>query len=344
MESVKGVKVKKLKYYIGRIFNMSFKNFFKTIGIVHKRSGKSRIVLFFDMIYCSYKYLAGYTDYFLFYFEDLTNEQRKTYVTRGVNNNYIRALNDRNYYNYFRDKVLFNKTFKDYIRRDYIDLTESSLDDFKEFLNKNKTIIVKPVDSSGGFGISKITVDNSLDVEKLYNELKETKRTLVEECVRQHPEMNRLCPTSVNTLRIVTVKVNDEVHIMLRAIRIGNGINPVDNFHSGGMFSYFDENGVINNIAADRQCTIFTKHPTTGVDIVGFKIPYYKEAIELVKKAAKVVPEIGYIGFDVAISEDGPLLIEGNELPGYDIYQSKVHLSDDKKGLKPLFDKVIFNK
>ena len=209
-------------------------------------------------------------------------------------------------------------------------------------MKKNKTIIIKPVDNTGGFGISKMVVDKTTDINKLYNELIESKRTLVEECVKQHKEMNRLCPTSVNTLRIVSVNINGKVHIMLRSIRIGNGINPVDNFHSGGMFSYFDENGVINNIAADREGIIYKKHPTTNVDIVGFKIPYYKEAIDMVKEAAKVVPEIGYIGFDVAIGEDGPLIIEGNEFPGYDIYQSKVHLSEDKKGLKPFFDEVIY--
>ncbi len=333
--------MKKIKFLFKRLFTMDYGAMFRTINKIHKRSKKNRVWLFFDMIYCSIKYLAGYTDYFLFYFEDLTNEQRKTYVTRGVNTNYIKRLNNPEYYKYFRDKVLFNETFKKYLKRGYIDLTKASLKEFEEFVKKYNTIIVKPVDNTGGFGISKIVVDKKTDIKKLYDELINNKTTLVEECVKQHKDMNRLCPTSVNTLRIVTVNINGEVHIMLRSIRIGNGINPVDNFHSGGMFSYFDENGVINNIAADREGIIYKKHPTTKVDIVGFKIPYYEEAIKMVKEAAMVIPEIGYIGFDVAIGEDGPLIIEGNEFPGYDIYQSKVHLSEDKKGLKPKFDEIL---
>ena len=55
--------------------------------------------------------------------------------------------------------------------------------------------------------------------------------------------MSKLCPTSVNTLRIVTVHKNGKTTVMLRAIRIGNGINPVDNFHQGGMYSLFDDKG-----------------------------------------------------------------------------------------------------
>ena len=84
--------MKKIKFLFKRLFTMDYTAMFRTINKVHKRSNKNRVWLFFDMIYCSIKYLAGYTDYFLFYFEDLTNEQRKTYVTRGVNTNYIKNI------------------------------------------------------------------------------------------------------------------------------------------------------------------------------------------------------------------------------------------------------------
>ena len=129
--------MKKLVYYIKRLFGMNYKAMFETIEKVHKRSGKSRIYLFFDMINCSIKYLAGYTDYFLFYFEDLNSRQRSTYVTRGVNTNYILKCNDKEYYSYFYNKIKFNETFKEFIKRDYLNLKNSSLNDFKKFVKKN---------------------------------------------------------------------------------------------------------------------------------------------------------------------------------------------------------------
>lgn len=336
--------MKKIIYYIKRIFGMDYKQMWQTLNKIHKRSKKSRFILFFDMIICSIKYQAGYTDYFLFYFEDLNNKQRSTYVTRGVNNTYIRTLNDREYYKYFRNKVLFNDTFKEYLGRDYLDLSKSSKKDFKEFISKHPTIIVKTIDGTGGFGVEKIETNKNTNANKLYDELIQKEQFLVEECIKQHKDMSKLAQKSVNTLRIVTITKNNKTHVMLKVIRFGNGINAVDNFHSGGMYTIFDDNGIITKPAVDREGIVHTIHPVTKTKIEGFKIPYYKEAIELAIKASKVIPQLGYVGFDIAISENGPVIVEGNELPGYDLYQSKVHLNENKEGLKPLFDKVINEK
>ena len=334
--------MKKIKFYFKRLFQMDYKAMFDTIGKVHKRSGKSRFILFFDMIYCSFKYLAGYTDYFLFYFEELTNKERKTYITGGVNARYINHLNDKEYYKYFRDKVLFNETFKEYLNRGYLDLRNATLDEFEQFVKKHPVIIVKPIDNTGGFNVEKYTIDKKTNIKNLYDKLLKNNQTLVEECVVQHKDMSKLCASSVNTLRIVTIVRYNKTYIMLRSIRIGNGINVVDNFHSGGMFALLDENGKIITDAADREGKVFEYHPYTKVKIKGFQVPYFKEAIDMVKKASKKIPQINYVGFDIAISDKGPVIIEGNECPGYDIYQSKLQLKDNKEGLKPVFDKVVY--
>ena len=334
--------MKKIGYYMKRILNMNFTEMFKTINKIHNRSGKSRIFIFFDMIYCSYKYLAGYTDYFLFYFEDLPNETRKTYITRGVNNGYLKTLNDSAYYHFFRNKVEFNQKFEEFIGREYLDLRKTNLKKFEKFLKKHSVIMVKPIDQSGGANVSKIVIDKTTNIEKLYEVLLQTKQYLVEDYVRQHKEMNRLCKASVNTLRIVTVRKNNHTTVMLRAIRIGNGIRDVDNFHSGGMYTLFDEKGVITKPAMDREGKLFEIHPVSNVAIKGFKIPFYKEAIAMAIKASEKIPEVGLVGWDIAITDKGPILIEGNELPGYDIYQSKIHLSENREGLKPFFDRVIY--
>ena len=309
--------MKKIGYYMKRILNMNFTEMFKTINKIHNRSGKSRIFIFFDMIYCSYKYLAGYTDYFLFYFEDLPNETRKTYITRGVNNGYLKTLNDSTYYHFFRNKVEFNQKFEEFIGREYLDLRKTNLKKFEKFLKKHSVIMVKPIDQSGGANVSKIVIDKTTNIEKLYEVLLQTKQYLVEDYVRQHKEMNRLCKASVNTLRIVTVRKNNHTTVMLRAIRIGNGIRDVDNFHSGGMYTLFDEKGVITKPAMDREGKLFEIHPVSNVAIKGFKIPFYKEAIAMAIKASEKIPEVGLVGWDIAITDKGPILIEGNEIINY---------------------------
>ena len=82
------------------------------------------------MILCSIFYQAGYMDYYVFCFEDLKPKIRKTFITRGVNNQYIRTMNNREYYHLFDNKIEFNHLFQKFLNRDYLDLNTSSLEEF----------------------------------------------------------------------------------------------------------------------------------------------------------------------------------------------------------------------
>lgn len=333
-----------MKYYFKRLFSMNYMQMFKIIKKVHNRSKKNSISIFFDMILCSIKYKSGYMDYYVFNFENLTNYQRSTFITRGINNSYIKYLNNSEYYHNFDNKLEFNKIFEQYLNRDYLDLTKCDAEDFELFINKHNTFMAKPTNGLCGKGIEKITVNKNTNIKKLYNDLLNNKQILIEEFVIQSDDMNRLFPNSVNTLRLVTANVNNKTTVLFRAIRIGNGENVVDNFNHGGMYSVISEDGIITKPAIDKEGNIYEVHPVTNTKIVGFKIPYFKEALDMVIKASKVIPEVGLVGWDISITNNGPVMIEGNQLPGYDIYQSKIHLNDDGTGSKLLFDKVIYNK
>ena len=332
-----------MKYYIKRLLSMNYKKMFEVIDIVSKRSNISKTKIFFDMIKCSIKYKSGYMDYYVFCFEDLTDYQRSTFITRGINNNYIKKLNDKNYYDLFNNKVKFNEIFKKYLKRKYLYL-DNNYGAFKKFTNEHKTLLAKPIDAQCGKGIEKIIIEENTNIKKLYNTLISNSQLLVEEYVVQSSEMNRLFPNSVNTLRLVTSYIDGETTVLFRSIRIGNKDNVVDNFNHGGMYSVISETGIITKPAIDKLGNIYKNHPVTNTKIVGFKIPYFKEALDMVIESSKVIKEVGLVGWDIAITDNGPLMIEGNQLPGYDIYQSKIHLNDDGTGLKPVFDKVIYKK
>ena len=68
--------MEKTKYLFQRIVKMNYKNFFKVINNIHKKTGKSRIYLFFDIIYCGLKYQAGFFDYELFEMYNLNRKRR----------------------------------------------------------------------------------------------------------------------------------------------------------------------------------------------------------------------------------------------------------------------------
>ena len=75
----------------------------------------------------------------------------------------------------------------------------------------------------------------------------------------------------------------------------------------------------------------------------GYKIPHYQEAIEFAKAAAHVVPSVGYVGWDVAITPDGPIMVEGNTIPGYDMPQNSAW-HPDGRGALPLFEETLGRK
>lgn len=330
--------------FIKRLLRIDYKRMFNTIRLISKRSNKSFFFITFDIIRCYLKYGSGYIDYFLFFFEGLSDDRKATFINRSVNESYIRKLNNPEYYHVFSNKPEFLKTFKDYIVRDWLYLKESSYSDFEKFCKKHSKFIVKPDDGMCGIGVS-IIDSNGKDIKTIYDDLIKNNILLVEELLIQDDSISNVYPHSINTIRVYTINLNDEVHVMFKAIRIGNHGKVVDNFNNGGMFSVIDDDGVIRKPAIDKLNNIFDKHPMTGTDIVGFRIPRFNEIIELCKKLALVVPEIRYAAWDIAVTKTGLDIVEGNEHPGYDIYQSRPHLNpNDIHGLKPYFDSVINSK
>ena len=91
----------------------------------------------------------------------------------------------------------------------------------------------------------------------------------------------------------------------------------------------------------DKTGELYEIHPFTKTKLVGFQIPFYAQAVEMVFEAAQRVPQVGYVGWDVAMAEDGPLLIEGNTMPGYDMPQNYYHLRDEKAGILSRFQEVL---
>lgn len=333
--------MKKVIYLIKRILLMDYKGLFKTVGEVHKKSGKGRIKLFFDIVKCGLKYGAGYKDYQLCEWYNLNDEQRATYVTRGINNRIVQLLNDPNFYYIIDNKIEFNTRFKDFLFRKWLDMAKADIKEFKTFLSGLDFIISKPADEACGRGVEKIKVSDFGSAEELYAHLKNINSGLVEECIVQHKDISAIYPLSVNTYRIVTVFTEGKPHVVYAFIRIGNGGRFVDNINAGGMAAPVNiETGVIEYAAFDKDSIYYESHPYTGCTIKGYQLPYWAESIELVKKAAKIVPQVGYAGWDIAVTENGPLIIEGNPFPGHDILQMPPHVPN-KIGMLPQFKKYI---
>lgn len=332
----------KIKTFLRRVASGSFKRFFRNLNLVHKESGKNRIILFFDMVYSMFRYGVGYLDYMTFGYAFIKKDKRLTFMTMDDNIQMSRRLNQKEAHEVFEDKLIFSRTFGEFMGRDFVDLQEG-FEKFSEFCKEKDAFFAKQPVSFGGLGVKKVTLKDE-KLEDIYNELMESKMFLCEEAITQHEEMNHLCSRSVNTIRIATV-LSDKgnPHLIYALIRIGSGKNDVDNVTSGGMYTLLSPEGEITHPTfCDKTVSYYTEHPVSGVPFIGFKVPYFKEAVEICFKASKVEPRIRYVGWDVAITPTGPVMVEGNSLPGYDMCQNH-RFHDDGCGIKAAFEHAINN-
>ncbi len=336
-----------ITYVFKRLFDMNYKSMFERVNTVHDKCNKPKFIIFCDMVWCGFRYGAGYVDYDVIGFYKLNSKQRKTMLTRGINNKIVKELNEKEYWHIFNNKNEFNDAFKEYLKRDYFYPINEKKEETIEWLKNHEVFFAKPNDGTCGKNIEKIkTGEWNNDYEALYEHLVSNKLYLLEEPVVQCNEMNKLCESSVNTIRVVTLMNEDkEVTILAAVVRIGNGVNVVDNFNSGGMTAKVDiETGEIIESAVNKAGTVYEKHPVTNTQIKGFKIPCWNEAKSMVIEASKKSEHVRYIGWDVAISTNGPVFIEGNQFPGHDIYQVAEKLGENDVGILPTFEKALNRK
>lgn len=330
-----------LSYILKRVIRINYSQMREKLKELHKKSNKSYIKLLLDIGVCAVRYQAGYMDYALFEMYNLSRAQRKTVVTRGINNSFIKRFNDPAYNEIFDNKVRFAEYFTPFMKRELLDMNGARLDELVRFMQKHPVFIAKPVSGMCGKGIEKLNAAN-FDVEILYKYLEDKKLLLLEECIEQHHKLQGLCPYSVNTCRVITLNNKGRVSVVTAYLRIGNGSH-VDNFNSGGMVVPINEKtGIIEHPAVDKTGRKFYAHPKTDVNIIGLKIPLWDKVTEIVREAAQVIPQVGLVGWDVAVCDTDVMLVEGNNFPGHDIYGLPAHRKNGM-GILPKFKEAMKN-
>lgn len=329
--------MKNLRFYIRRILDMDFGELIRNINTIHKKTNRSRLWLLQDMIRCSMKHGSGHVDYEQFEMYDMTEAQRATYLTCGRNNAIVKQYNDPAYNHFLHNKDEFNARFNHYLDRDWALLREK--EKAVAFLQKHGVFIIKPLDGSCGTGVRKLQTAAFGTAEQAYEALWASDgNALLEEVIAQHPAVAAIYPNSVNTVRAVTLYKDGKARVITTCFRMGQGGNHVDNLNAGGLVVPVEETtGVICQRAMDKEKNVHTHHPSTGSAITGFQFPDWEEAMAMVCRAAEEIPQLGYLGWDIAFSINGPVLVEGNEYPGNGLLQLPEH-RPDKIGIMPKFD------
>ncbi|MBR6826024.1 MAG: hypothetical protein IKM59_05700 [Oscillospiraceae bacterium] len=330
-----------IKYLARVIRGMRFDKLNSMLDVVKEKSVHSKLRTFCSMVWCGLRYGAGYYDYVMFGFYNMKGKERNTYLTRVRNKKVCELMNDYSFAEEFDDKLRFNKRFSKYLHRKTLNGETCSLEEFADFLEGQESIFAKPNHGSCGKGVTKLKVADFADSEAMLNHIRSNQLIILEHTLPQHESMAKLHPNSVNTLRIVTDLVGETVHIAYIMVKIGRGGHCCDNTGQGGMLCRVDtETGKIRSVATDDYFNIFEAHPDTGVIFQGYEIPMLAEAIALAKEAALEIPQMRHIGWDIAITPDGPAIIEGNEYPGTDLCQLAPHYPE-KQGLWPYYKELL---
>ncbi|OAH51627.1 sugar-transfer associated ATP-grasp domain-containing protein [Microbacterium oleivorans] len=329
----------RLQYLIRRARKLRPGNLVEFARTVQRVSKAPLPVIIADMLWCSVRYDMAFRDYAVWDIRLLNARERKTWMTHPKSFRITKMYNTPEGRSKLEDKRRFAREYADLLGRETIDLRDVDDAQLAAFLSRHPRVLAKPNEGHGGGGIELHEVGPDVDPARFRAEVTAQGQTVLDEFIVQHPEMSALYPDAVNTVRLITfLDKDDRVHLLAAVLRIGNG-DVIDNFASGGMFTMLDDEGVALYPGVDKNSNVYREHPVTGTPIVGFRVPLYSEVLDLVAALARRTPEAPYAGWDIAITANGPVVIEGNH--NSSVFQPKPSASGVRTGLLPVYQAAV---
>lgn len=322
------------------VFTKEFTGYSEQIKDIADQYDRPRLLVQMDILWCRVAYGAPVSQYIGFGMHKMSRIERNRYLTINRSSNLEPVLNraSAEEKEALSNKQLFNKAYCKFLHRDWLYVPESTDDEIRQFLTRHKAAMAKTVDGTRAKGIEKVDCALALQEGQSFIDRVREKGLLLEEFVRQHPDLNAVNPSSLNTLRIATLRDKQGVvHVIGASLRAGGAGSAVDNLHAGGVQYPVDvETGLIirGGMTYDGKKDIIF-HPSTHTKMIGFQIPNWEQVIASVKEAAAIPPHLRYIGWDVAITEDGCEFIEAN------IGQGTNGMQQDGVGKYPVIKKYL---
>ena len=307
-------KILYLGYYYKNLDKEKFSLFLKH---TMTQTGNSKRLILADIFSSVFRYNISILEYFQFGFADKTALEREEWAGTGYMYEYQLQMNPKSERHILDDKRKFSKSYSKYFVHMVASVDELQKDPIlitKLLQNPSGKIVFKAADGKCGLSVE-VKETKDFDAYSIFPYMEKHRLDLVEEFIIQHKHLNELSPSGVNTVRIFSqLDKNDDVVILGCRQRISVN-SPVDNMAAGNMAAIIDEEtgkiigpGIYSDITKKEEIT----HPITGVSIIGFQVPFWKETIAMVKEAAKLHPQNRSIGWDIVITDKGPGFIEGN--------------------------------
>ncbi|MFZ0280269.1 MAG: sugar-transfer associated ATP-grasp domain-containing protein [Bacteroidales bacterium] len=306
------------------------------------RKPVTRII--YELFYLSFHYKELPTHYFSRYLFKKGTTNIKNYLPNRLIKKITPSFNDQKVKEVLDNKLYFNLFYSQsdislpkilmYNHRNIfiagkkrieinniLDFTALLDEIFKQNPLSDSIFIKKTYSSASGRNIYKLYLHqikaNPEVIGEVFSEVIKSEY-LFQETVKQHPELNKLNPSSLNTIRFDSfIDKDGKVDIISAFLKMSTNNSHVDNNIAGGCGVGIDlKSGRLKKSGYSKikisGVKVLTSHPVTKTIFEDLKVPFFNEAKELVLNTAGLLPELRLVGWDVAIGESGPILIEGN--------------------------------
>lgn len=240
---------------------------------------------------------------------------------------HTRTFDDKNLYDvYFHDvprpKTIFRKLQDTYLDENYrvISLEEA----VKKACTSREVILKVARYSCAGKGVKFWSYQTGNKRQELLDFLSSSTYVICQEVIWQHTELNRLNPSSVNTVRVMTLFFNNQVHVLSSVIRMAVNDSRVDNASSGGIVCGIKNSGQLKENAFTLDGDLYPNHHPKGTFFESVTIPNFRQCVDISTVLATRFSTFSkLVSWDFAIDEFGrPLLIEFNlTWGGLDLHQ-----------------------
>ncbi len=297
---------------------------------------KPVLVIWFKMMLSLLVTGCTFKEYYNLNFVKRTLSNQKTFITTGSNLNAYSKLNDSSLYHIYKNKDEFNEKYSAFIARDWIKLSKDR-EGIYSFFKRYDDVIIKPIDGDSGKGIKIVHNCSNLTQPEIDSLLDGYKTGIAEEVLRNHPKVNELNTSSLNTMRIITVRNDEKMDILFAGIRYGANGSEIDNISTGGRIAPIDiTSGQICGNSHTKKTVTADKEDNDNH--IGFQIPMWDELNKYLYKLTTVVPKMRYMAWDIAITEHGFAVIEGNHSSGNTVIQA--HFGETEQGLRVKLNKL----
>lgn len=275
-------------------------------------------------------------------YSELSDDQKRSISTLWTRAEFRKTYTDRRYICLLMNKFIFSRVFSDFYGRRCLMAESTDKATLAGLAGETGKVVYKPNCKGQGKGVRVLPASNEAELASSFEFLQANSDGIVEEYIVQHDTLATLNPSAVSIIRFYTVCAPSGSYLFAPVLTTAI-TKEISNGCQDALTAMIDiRTGEVITDAIDQNNFVeYAEHPVTGVRFKGLKMPYWEETIEMMRRAVPLAKKISNIGWDIAVTANGPLIIEANTIPGFNTAQYRGYAElTGGYGYQPLFDEI----